>query len=111
MLKNLWEKAKKARCRLLLVSSIFVILSIPLTLISTKIMAFAMTFWFVVVFFKLFEEMKTSGVTVKDFDKQGEKALEEGKILKGFINFLGLRLAFALGIPTIAIGLLIMWLC
>jgi len=111
MLKNLWEKAKKTRCRLLLLSSIFVLLSIPLALISTKIMAFAMTFWFAVVFFKLFEDMKTSGVTVKDFDEQAEKDLKEGKTVKGFINFLGLRLAFALGIPTIVIGLFIMWLC
>lgn len=110
MLTKLWEKAKKTRCRLLLLSSVFVLLSIPLALISTKIMAFAMTFWFGVVFFKLFEEMKTTKVTVKDFDEQAEKDLKEGKTVKGFINFLGLRLAFALGIPALVIGLLVLWI-
>ena len=109
MLKKIWEKATRTRCRLLLVSSAFVLLSIPLALVSTKIMAFAMTFWIVVVFFKLFEDMKMTGVTVKDFDKQAEKDLQEGKVFKGFINLLVMRLAFALGIPVLVIGLLMLW--
>ena len=79
MLKKLWEKAKKTRCRLLLVSSTFVLLSIPLALTSTKIMAFAITFWVAVVFLKFIEEMKTTRVTVKDFDEQAEKDLKEAK--------------------------------
>lgn len=113
MLKTKWKKLL-LREKVLLISGILVILSIPLSLITLYSMAISMTVFIVSVFYNLYKFMQMANVSISeaiDTDMQkGKKELQEGKRVSGAVRIIALPLAMGIGIPMVAILLIYLWI-
>ena len=113
MLKEKWQKLL-LREKVLLISGILVILSIPLSLITLYCMAVSMTFFVVSVFYNLYKFLQMVNVSISEAvetDTQkwlGE--LKEGKKISGTVKIIALPLAFGVGIPMVFILLIYLWI-
>lgn len=113
MLKEKWKKLL-LREKVLLISSIVVILSIPLSLITLYSIAISMTFYTVSVFYNLYKFMQKSNVSISEAietDMQkGQEELQEGKKVSGAVRTIALPLAIGMGIPMVFILLIYLWI-
>lgn len=113
MLKEKWKKLL-LREKVLLISSILVILSIPLCLITLYSLAISMTFYIATVFYNMYKLMQMSNMTISEaieIDmKKGNKGLQEGKKVSGAVRMLALPLAIGMGIPMVFIMLIYLWI-
>ena len=113
MLKEKWKKLP-LRQKVLFISGILVILSIPLSLITLYFMAISMTFFVVSVFYNLYKFMKIADLSISyviDINTQkAEKDFQEGKKISGTVRIISLPLAVSLGIPMILILLICLWI-
>ena len=112
MLKEKWQKLLLWE-KMLLISGILVILSIPLSLITLYCMAVSMTFFVVSVFYNLYKFMQRANVSISEaleIDTQkGLEELKEGKKISGTVRTIALPLAIGVGIPMVFILLLYIW--
>ena len=112
MLKEKWKKLL-LREKVLLISGILVILSIPLSLITLYSMEISMTFFVTTVFYNLYKFMQMSNVTISEAIEtdiqKGKKELQEGKI-SGAIMITALSLAIGMDIPMVFILLIYLWI-
>lgn len=113
MLKEKWKKLL-LREKVLLISGISVILSIPLSLITLYCMAVSTTFFVVSIFYNLYKFMQMANVSISEaieIDTQkGLEKLEEGKKVSGAVSVISLRLAFGIGIPMVLVVLMYLWI-
>ena len=113
MLKEKWKKLL-LREKVLLISGILVILSIPLLLITLYSMAISMTFFVLSFFYNLYKFMQMTNVSISeaiDTDMQkGKKELQEGKKVSGAVRTIALPLAISMGIPMVFILLIYLWI-
>lgn len=113
MLKEKWQKLL-LRVKVLLVSGILAILSIPLSLITLHCMAVSMTFFVVSVFYNLFKSLQMANVSISEAietdTQKGMEELKEGKKISGTVRTIALPLATGVGIPMIFILLISIWI-
>lgn len=113
MLKKRWQKLL-LREKVLLISGISVILSIPLSLITLYCIAAAMTFFVVSVFFNLYKFMQMSNVSIpEDIEIDTQKGLgelKEGQKIFGTVRTIVLLLTIGLAIPMVFILLIYLWI-
>ena len=113
MLKEKWQKLL-LREKVLLVSGILVILSIPLSLITLYCMTVSMTFFVVSVFYNLYKFMQMANVSISEAielnTQKGLKELKEGKNVSGIVRAIALPLAIGVGIPMVFILLIYIWI-
>lgn len=113
MLKEKWKKLL-LREKVLLISGILVILSIPLLLITLYSMAISITFFVLSFFYNLYKFMQMTNVSISvaiDTDVQkGKKELQEGKKVSGAVRTIALPLAIGMGIPMVFILLIYLWI-
>lgn len=113
MLKEKWKK-RLLREKVLLISGILVILSIPLSLINLYSMAISMTFFVLSVFYNLYKFIQMTNVSVSEaIDSEiqkGKKELQEGKIVSGTVRSIAAPLAIWIGIPMAFILLIYLWI-
>lgn len=113
MLKERWQKLL-LREKVLLISGISVILSIPLSLITLYCITVAMTFFVVSVFYNLYKFMQMANVSISEaieIDTQkGLGELKEGKKISGTVRTIALPLAIGVGIPMVFIILIHLWI-
>ena len=113
MLKEKWKKLL-LREKMLLISGIAVILSIPLSLITLYSMAISMTFFVVSVFYNLYKFMQTANVSISsaiETDIQrGKKDFQKGKKVSGTVRTIALPLAVGIGIPMVVILFIYLWI-
>lgn len=112
MLKKEWKKTL-LREKVMFISGIFLILSIPLSLITLYFMPISTTFFVTTVFYNLYKSMQMSNLTISkaietDIQK-GKKELQEGKI-SGAIMITALPLAIGMGIPMVFTLLIYLWI-
>lgn len=86
MLKEKWQKLLLWE-KVLLISGISVILSIPLSLITLYCMAVSMTFFVVSVFYNLYKFMQMANVSISEaIEIDTQKGLEELKEGKKYLE-------------------------
>ena len=112
MLKEKWKKLL-LREKVMFISGILVILSIPLSLITLYFMPISMTFFVTILFYNLYKSMQMSNLTISkaietDIQK-GKTKLQEGKI-SGAIMIIALPLAIGMGIPMVFTLLIYLWI-
>lgn len=113
MLKEKWQKLL-LREKVLLISGLLVILSIPLSLITLYCMAVSMTFYVVSIFYNLYKFMQMTNVSISEAietnTQKGLEELKEGNKISGTVRTTALPLAFGVGIPMVFILLLYLWI-
>lgn len=113
MLKEKWKKLL-LREKVLLISGILVILSIPLSLTTLYSMAISMTFFVTTVFYNLYKFMQMSNVTISEAIEtdiqKGKTELQEGKKVSGAVRTIALPLSIGMGIPMVFILLIYLWI-
>ncbi len=113
MLKGKWKKLM-LREKVLLISGILVILSIPLSLITLYSMAISMTFFVVSVFYNLYKFMEKANVSISeaiDTDMQkAEKEWKEGKKVSATVKTIAFPFAIGVGLPMLFILLVYLWI-
>lgn len=113
MLKEKWQKLL-LREKVLLISGISVILSIPLSLITLYCMAVSMTFFVVSIFYNLYKFMQMANVSISEAIEidthKGLNELKEGKKISGTVRTTALPLAVGVGIPMVLVLLIYLWI-
>lgn len=113
MLKEKWQKLL-LREKLLLISGILVILSIPLVLVTSYCMAVSMTLFVVSLFYNLYKFMQMANVSISEAIEidtyKGLNELEEGKKISGTVRTIALPLAIGIGIPMVLVVLIYLWI-
>lgn len=113
MLKEKWQRLL-LREKVLLISGISFILSIPLSLITLYCIAAAMTFFVISVFYNLYKFMQMANVSISEaIEIDTQKGLEEqkeGKKISGTVRTIALPLAIGVGIPMVFILLVYIWI-
>lgn len=113
MVKEKWQKLL-LREKVLLISGILVILSIPLSLITLYCMAVSMTFFVVSVFYNMYKFVQMANVSISkaiEIDTQkGLEELKEGKNVSETVRTIALPLAIGVCIPMVFILLIYIWI-
>lgn len=110
MSKKKWAKLL-LREKLLLISGISVILSIPLSLITSYCMVVTMTIFVVSVFYNLYKFAKIANLSITEaIETDTQKGLQKLSKISGIVKTIALPLAIAVGIPIVFILLLYMWI-
>lgn len=113
MLKEKWQKLL-LREKVLLISVILVILSIPLTLITLVGIKILMTFFVISVFYNLYKYMQTDNSSISEAIetdiKKGQQEFNDGKKVSGALRAIALPLAIGMCIPMVLILLIYMWI-
>lgn len=113
MLKEKWQKLL-LREKLLLISGILVILSIPLSLITLYSIAISMTFFVVSIFYNMYKFVHMSNVSISEAIEtgiqEGQKEFQEGQKISGAVKTIALPLAIGMGIPGIFVALICLWI-
>lgn len=112
MVKEKWQKLL-LRKKVLLISGILVILSIPLSSITFYCMAVSMIFFVISVFYNLYKYMQTANVSISEAIEadtlKGLKELKECKKISETVRIIALPLAIGIGIPMVFI--LLIYIC
>lgn len=112
MLKEKWEKLL-LREKVLFISGISVILSIPLLLITLYSVPISVTFFVGTAFYNLYKSLQMADLSISDAietDMQkGERKFKERKMVSGIVMFMALPLAIGMGIPTVFVLLIYLW--
>lgn len=113
MLKEKWRKLM-LREKVLFISGILVILSIPLSVITFYSMAISMTFFIGAVFYNLYKYIEMANVLISEaIETDMEKAKNEwqqGKKVLAAVRSVALIFVFAIGIPMVFILVLYLWI-
>ena len=114
MLKEKWKKLL-LREKLLLISGILFILSIPIAVIVENmiVMLIPLTLFIIFVFYNLYKFMKVNEITIKDIEKEtqkGYKEWENGKKLSGAVRMIAIPMALGVGIVTLGAIIIILWI-
>lgn len=113
MLKEKWRKLI-LREKVLFISGILVILSIPLSVVTLYFIASSMTFFIISTFYNLYKLMEMANVSITeaiDTDmKKAENEWQQGKKVSAVVRSVALPFAFGVGMPMVFILLLYLWI-
>lgn len=99
------------REKLLLISGILIILSIPLLLINSYYMVISLTLFVVSVFYNLYKFMQMCDTSILEDIEINTKELNEGKKMSGIVTtIIVLSLVICLGVPMVFVLLIYIWL-
>ncbi len=105
MLKEKWKKLL-LREKILILSGILFLLSIPLSLIIRCSIAVAMTFFLVSIFYNMYKLIQMSNALVSESTKIDTQTAEP----KNIFDTIALILAFGIGLPMILVVLIYLWI-
>lgn len=114
MLKKKWQELL-LREKVLLISGISVILSIPLSLITLYCIPVSIIFFAVSVFYNMYKlfiqgaNISISEAIETDIQK-GQEEFKKGKKVSGVVHTTALPLAIGMGIPMILIIIIYLWI-
>lgn len=114
MLKEKWKKLL-LREKLLLISGILFILSIPIAVIIENmiVMLVPLTLFIIFAFCNLYKFMKVNKITIKDIEKEtqkGYKEWENGKKFTGAVRMIALPMALGVGVVVLVGIIIILWI-
>lgn len=105
MLKEKWKKLLLQE-KILILSGILFLFSIPLSLIIRYCIAVAITFFLVFIFYNMYKLIQMSNALVSEHTKIDSQTDE----LKNVFESIALILAFGIGLLTILLVLIYLWI-
>lgn len=101
------------REKVLIISSILCVVSIPLLLINKCFMVASSTVFIISIFYNMYKIMRKNKLTISSAIKidieKARKELEEGDKFSGTIRMIALPFAIGVGIPVVCIILICLW--